>query len=53
MYKITRIFFTDKNGKRTGVDKDVTVPDLEEYRKTLEQKEHKKVSFVYETIDED
>ena len=36
-----------------GICKTVEVSDLEKYRKSLEEKEHKKVNFVYETINED
>lgn len=53
MYRVTKVFLTDENGKRKSICKSVEVPDLEKYRKTLEAKEHKKVNFVYETINED
>lgn len=53
MYRITKIFLTDKQGRRTGVDKTVVVPDLEAYRQTLELKEGKTVNFIYETTDDD
>jgi hypothetical protein len=53
MYRVTKVFLTDENGKRKGICKTVEVSDLEKYRKSLEEKEHKKVNFVYETINED
>lgn len=53
MFRITRILFTDKLGRHSGVDKTVAVPDLETYRQTLELKEGKTVNFIYETTDDD
>ena len=53
MYRVTKVFLTDESGKRQGICKTVEVSDLEKYRKSLEEKEHKKVNFVYETINED
>ena len=53
MYRVTKVFLTDESGKRKGICKTVEVSDLDKYRKSLEEKEHKKVNFVYETINED
>lgn len=49
MYRITKIFLTDKNGHRKGVTKEVEVEYLEAYRAEIEKKEGKTVNFIYTT----
>lgn len=49
MYRITKIFLTDKKGHRTGINKTVDVKDLEAYRAELMKKEGETVNFIYST----
>ena len=49
MYRITKIFLTDKKGHRTGINKTVDVKDLEAYRAELMKTEGKTVNFIYST----
>lgn len=51
MYRVTKVFLTDENGKRKGICKTVEVSDLEEYRAMKEKKTGKTVCFYYEETD--